>query len=89
MKKFKSILKNTFITVSILAVSLSISIMLQDDLGIPEHVTTTIAFAVFLISVLTRGYVYGIIAAVIGQVVVHWDLQDLHPPMQELPDDGQ
>ena len=72
MKKLKSILKDTFITASILAVSLSISIMLQNDLGIPEHVTTTIAFAVFLISLLTRGYVFGVAAAIIGTLAINY-----------------
>ncbi len=72
MKKSRAILKDTAITAVILLASFGISVMLQDDLGIPEHVTTTVAFGVFLISMLTRGYAYGIIAAFVGTVAINY-----------------
>ena len=72
MKKILSVLKNSIIAFVILGLSFGISLLLQDDLGIPEHVTTTIAFAVFLISMLTQGYVYGIIAAFVGTVAINY-----------------
>ena len=72
MKKAWRILSDALITAVILLASFVVSIMLQNDLGIPEHVTTTIAFAVFLISILTRGYVYGIAAAVIGTLAINY-----------------
>ena len=72
MKKFLSCLKNLAIMAVILGLSFGVSILLQDDLGIPEHVTTTIAFAVFLISMLTQGYAYGIAAAFIGTIAINY-----------------
>lgn len=72
MKKYLSILKNAAITVAILGAAFVISVMLQDDLGIPEHVTTTVAFGVFLISMVTPGYVYGILAAFAGTIVINY-----------------
>ena len=72
MKKLTSILRNSAITLSILCASFGISLLLQDTLEIPEHVTTTFAFAVFLISMLTQGYVYGIIAAFIGTIAINY-----------------
>ena len=72
MKKRLPFLKDTAITILVLVVSFAVSVLLQDDLGIPEHVTTTIAFAVFLVSLLTRGYVYGIVAAVVGTLAINY-----------------
>lgn len=72
MKKLLSILKNTAITAAILCVVFVVSVMLQDELGIPEHVTTTVAFGVFLISMVTPGYVYGILAAFAGTIVINY-----------------
>lgn len=72
MKKFLSILKNTAITAAILCAAFVVSVMLQDELGIPEHVTTTVAFGVFLISMVTPGYVYGILAAFAGTIVINY-----------------
>lgn len=72
MNKFLSILKDSAIMILILGASFAVSVLLQDDLGIPEHVTTTIAFAVFLISILTQGYVYGILAAFIGTIAINY-----------------
>lgn len=72
MKKLLPVLKDTAITILVLVVSFAVSVLLQDDLGIPEHVTTTIAFAVFLVSLVTRGYVYGIAAAVIGTLAINY-----------------
>ncbi len=72
MKKYLSIARDCAITAGILLASFGISVLLQDDLGIPEHVTTTVAFGVFLISMLTRGYVYGIVAAFVGTVAINY-----------------
>ena len=72
MKKILPVLKDMLITLLVLGASFAISVLLQDDLGIPEHVTTTIAFAVFLVSLVTRGYAYGIAAAVIGTLAINY-----------------
>lgn len=65
-------LRNIAVTISILVAAFAVSILLQDTLEIPEHVTTTFAFAVFLISILTQGYVYGIIAAFTGTIAINY-----------------
>ena len=72
MKKSLSVLKDTAITLLILGASFAVSVLLQDKLNIPEHVTTTIAFAVFLVSLITKGYVYGILSAVIGTLAINY-----------------
>lgn len=72
MKNISLHLKNIAITASILAVSFVISVLLQNKVGIPEHVTTTFAFAVFVISVLVPNYFYGIAASVIATVAINY-----------------
>lgn len=72
MKKWLGVLKDFLITTGILTTAFAVSVVLQDDLGIDEHVTTTIAFAVFLISILTRGYFWGILAAFVGTLVINY-----------------
>ena len=72
MKKWACCLKDLLISVLILGVSFALSVLLQNELGIGEHVTTTIAFAVFLISMLTRGYFWGILAAFVGTLVINY-----------------
>lgn len=72
MRKLSSVFKNVMITLGILLAAFAISLTLQDDLEIPEHVTTTFAFAVFLISMLTQGYIYGILAAFAGTIAINY-----------------
>lgn len=72
MKKLLSIIRNTAVTAGILCAAFVVSVLLQDELEIPEHVTTTFAFAVFLISMLTKGYIYGIAAAFAGTIAINY-----------------
>ena len=72
MKDIKRIFRDILVTILILTVTFIISVQLQDNLLIPEQVTTTFAFAVFLISMTTRGYVYGIAAAFISTVAINY-----------------
>lgn len=72
MDKLTFHLKNIAIMVSILCAAFAVSVLLQDTLGIPEQVTTTFVFAVFLISILTQGYAYGIAAAFIGTIAINY-----------------
>lgn len=72
MKKRLQFLRDLLITTGILCAAFIISILLQNDLGIPEHVTTTVAFAVFLVSLWTRGYFWGIAAAFVGTLVINY-----------------
>lgn len=72
MKKGLSILQNAAISVGILCAAFGVSLLLQHILQIPEQVTTTFAFAVFLISMLTKGYAYGIVAAFLATIAINY-----------------
>ena len=70
MKQSRSILRDVAITVGILSFCFCISVLMQDIFNIPEQVTTAFAFAVFLISLLTDGYGYGLVAAAVSVLLV-------------------
>lgn len=72
MKKMPSQIKNLGITLIVLSVSFGISLLLQYVFQVTEHVTTVFVFAVFLISLVTQGYMYGIIASFIGMMAVNY-----------------
>lgn len=68
----KTIIKDAFITLFILVAAFFISLAFQNVFAIDEHITTLFAFAVFLISLFTRGYVYGIASAFIGTLAINY-----------------
>ena len=72
MKKITAYVKNACLTILILCLSFCISLALQNVFEIQEHITTVFVFAVFLISLLTEGYVYGIAAAFAGTLAVNY-----------------
>lgn len=72
MKQSRSILRDVAITVGILSFCFCISVLMQDIFNIPEQVTTAFAFAVFLISLLTDGYGYGLVAAAVSVLLVNY-----------------
>ena len=72
MKKAFHLIKNIGITGVVLAGAFAISLQMQNVLDISEHVSTTVAFAVFLISMVTPGYVYGVVAAFAGTLMINY-----------------
>ena len=70
--KLKTTIKNTALMLFIIFASFGISFLLQDVLDISEHITTLFAFAVFLISLATDGFVYGIIATVLSVAIINY-----------------
>lgn len=72
MKKRGFWLRDAAITITVLALCFCISILMQDVFNIPEQVTTSFAFAVFLISLLTDGYLWGLAASVAGTLLVNY-----------------
>ena len=72
MKNSPNRLRDITVTVIILTLCFCISVLMQDVFNIPEQVTTTFAFAVFLISLVTDGYIYGLIAAAISVLLVNY-----------------
>lgn len=72
MKKFFAYTKDSLITISLLGAAFGISSLFQYIFEVQEHITTLFVFAVFLISLLTKGYVYGILAAFVGTIAVNY-----------------
>ena len=65
-------LKDIFITTVSLLCAFGLSLLFQYIFDVQEHITTVFVFAVFLISLLTDGYLYGVSAAFIGTVAVNY-----------------
>ena len=63
MKK-PNVIKNIVIVIGILALAMVCSLFMQ-RLDIQKHSTTIFVFAVFLISLWTDGYLYGVISSFI------------------------
>lgn len=70
MKK-KSILRNIIITLLALAVACAISLIFQ-CLEVQEHITTIFVFSVFIVSLFTDGYFYGIFSSVVDTVAINF-----------------
>ncbi len=71
MRKLNGIIKNSIITAMMLAISFALCLVMHKA-NISELITTLFVFAVFVISILTEGYFYGIISAVISCVAVNY-----------------
>lgn len=68
----KKHLINTSLTALILIVSFFIGLLLHKVLAVEEHITTVFVFAVFLISLITDGYSYGVISAFLAVLAVNY-----------------
>ena len=58
--------------IGILVLSYGLGFVMQNVFNIWEHITTVFVFAVFLISLLTDGYVYGIVATLVAVFSVNY-----------------
>lgn len=70
----KAIKKHIFdivFTVLILALSFGISILFQ-KIDVDEQITTLFAFSVLLISLVTDGYLYGILSAIVSVFIINY-----------------
>lgn len=72
MQKKRTRIKDTAVTILILAMCFGASLLMQNYFFIPEQVTTTFAFGVFLISLVTNGYLYGLLSALISVLLVNY-----------------
>ncbi len=70
-KKNKKRIFDVFLTVIILAFSYGISFLFQ-KIDVSEQITTLFAFSVFLVSLFTDGYAYGIIATVVSVLIINY-----------------
>ena len=65
-------LKYCGLTAAILTLTFGLSLLFQNVFLVREHVTTVFVFAVFLVSLWTPGYVYGVTAAVLSTLAVNY-----------------
>ncbi len=72
MGAFRKHIKNSLITMISLICAFSLSLLFQYIFEVQEHITTVFVFAVFLVSLLTEGYLYGVFAAFLGTVAVNY-----------------
>lgn len=70
--KVKDTVKSLLITVLILCVSFMVSAIFQSTFQVREHITMFFVFAVFLISLWTPGYIYGVVSAFISVLAVNF-----------------
>lgn len=72
MSRNNNYVKDSLITLLLLCLAFGASLLLQYIFAVQEHVTTVFVFAVFLISLFTKGYLYGVLAAFIGTIAVNY-----------------
>lgn len=72
MDGFKKYIKNSLITLISLIGAFGLSLLFQYIFDVQEHITTVFVFAVFLVSLLTDGYLFGVLAAFISTVAVNY-----------------
>ncbi len=72
MKSVSKYVKNIFITICFLLFAFGLSLLFQYIFDVQEHITTIFVFAVFLISLFTDGYFYGVTGAFLGTVAVNY-----------------
>lgn len=70
MKRKKSV-KNRLLSVLIFLLACVLSVIFQ-RVDVEEHITTIFVFAVFLISLITEGYLCGILSAVAAMLAVNY-----------------
>lgn len=71
-KKAKQFIRDSVLTIVILTATFGISMLMQNVLGIAEHITTLFVFAVFIISLITNGMFYGIIATIVSVITINY-----------------
>lgn len=72
MEAYKKILRNSLITLVFLTFAFGLSLLFQYIFAVQEHITTVFVFAVFLISLFTEGYFYGVVSAFLGTIAVNY-----------------
>ncbi len=65
-------IKDSMIMLVSLLCAFGLSLLFQYIFDVQEHVTTVFVFAVFLVSILTEGWLYGVLAAFAGTIAVNY-----------------
>ena len=68
----KKVLKNAAIMLVSLLLSYGVSFLLQNVFDIGEHINSVFIFAVFIVSLLTDGYIYGIVTTLAGVISINY-----------------
>ena len=72
MSVFRKHIRNGLIMAACLVCAFGLSLLFQYTFDVQEHITTVFVFAVFLVSLFTEGYLYGVFAAFLGTVAVNY-----------------
>ena len=72
MKRIAKYIKDLAVTAVALLCAWGLSLLFQNIFDVQEHITTIFVFAVFLISLKTQGYLWGILAAFAGTIAVNY-----------------
>lgn len=68
----KKHLKSLGVTVLVMTCTFVISLILQEIMSISDNITSVFVFGVFIISMITEGYFYGILSAFISVLAVNF-----------------
>lgn len=72
MKNLRSVVKNILLSAVVLTISFLVSLLFQRLSENLSLIPMVFVFAVFLISLLTQGYIYGLAAAVLSMMAVNY-----------------
>lgn len=72
MQKRRLRIRDAAVSAVIMSICFCISTLMQTVFEIPEQVTTTFAFAVFLIALVTEGYFWGLAASLASLLLVNY-----------------
>ena len=71
-QKIKTVLRNVLITAGILLISFACSLVMQNLLDTQTLIPSVFLLGVFLTSLLTQGYMYGIVSALLSMLAVNF-----------------
>lgn len=72
MNKFYKVKKDILIVIASLLFAFGLSLLFQYIFDVKEHIATVFVFAVFIISLFTNGYFYGVLGAFISTIAVNY-----------------
>ena len=72
MKRFLKYVKDSLLTLFILALSFILSILLHELCNTPSLAPLLFVLAVFIVSLTTKGYIYGIAASMLSVLAVNY-----------------
>ena len=74
--KCKDIIKNALLMLVMIAIGVGLCLIIKTTFTTDILIPAVMVFSVFLISVFTDGYVYGILASVVSVIIVNFAFPD-------------